>query len=440
MNSTLKLFAGLAALLLVALLGLRAGPALSQSTNDGSIYSRFGIGELRQHYNSQIAALGGGGYALGSSRYRNMSNPASWSTQILTGIGIGFALENTIATDAADNTSKLSSGSISSLQIGFPIKAQKIGVGLSFAPYTRQGYRVKIQDVLVAPGGIQDDLGYTIDYVGNGGLQRFEAGAGVSVLPNISIGGAVTYTFGVLEEIRETEFDDASFAGTRITNLVRLDGFGLRGGIRGQFNNVARSEDAFMFGVSADLPTTIKGLRQQFAGSEQERDTLGTALDMSTEIPATIAVGVAYAFDSRWLVVADGSFSPWSNFSSTGPLPGYTPGSSVGLEDRTRLSAGVEVFPAGKNAFSPYLSKIAYRVGFFADNSYISPDPDTRINSLGITLGASIPTAVAGTRIDINFEAGNRGVAEDLLIKDRFYKFGLNLNVGERWFVKRRFR
>ena len=432
--------AGLGIASLILFLALPVSTVTAQSQNDGSVYSRFGIGELRQFYNSQTAALGGGGIALPSSRYRNMSNPASWSSQILTGIGIGFSLESTIVTDSDNNESKLASGGISSLQLGFPLKAQKLGVGIGFAPFTRSGYRVTIKDVLQSPGGQQDTVGYSIDYLGNGGLQRFEIGLGAEPVSNVSIGGAITYTFGVLEEIRETTFNDDTFRPTSVTNSTRMNGFGARFGARLHLNDLAQEGDNLMIGASADLAHGLSGVRRVFSGTSQERDTLGAAIDVDVDLPASFSAGIAYLFDNRWLLVADGTLAPWTDFSSNVNLPGYTPGSSAGLSDRRRFSGGVEVFPAGGDPFASYIQRIAYRAGIYSEEGYISPDPSETINTLGFTFGASLPTAVPGTRIDINFEVGNRGSAEDILVKDRFYKVGLNLNVGERWFIKRRFR
>jgi len=77
---------------------------------------------------------------------------------------------------------------------------------------------------------------------------------------------------------------------------------------------------------------------------------------------------------------------------------------------------------------------MAYRAGIYTDASYVSPDPSERIRSVGVTAGLSIPTAIPGTTIDLNIDVGRRGTTSNGLVEDRYFRFGLNINFGERWF------
>ena len=102
------------------------------------------------------------------------------------------------------------------------------------------------------------------------------------------------------------------------------------------------------------------------------------------------------------------------------------------------MSAGLEVVPGGSDLFAGYFERVAYRIGFFYDQGYIKPDGVSDINSYGVTTGLSLPLGVPGTRVDIISEVGRRGTTGNGLVRDTFFKFGLNLNIGERWFVKRK--
>ena len=62
------------------------------------------------------------------------------------------------------------------------------------------------------------------------------------------------------------------------------------------------------------------------------------------------------------------------------------------------------------------------------------------INTLALTGGLSLPSFVPGTRLDINMEVGARGTTEQNLVRDVFYGVSVILNIGERWFVKRKLR
>ncbi|MFB3131585.1 MAG: hypothetical protein ACE10K_03585, partial [Rhodothermales bacterium] len=73
------------------LCGLTLAPAqvFAQGRDDGSLYSRFGLGDLRAFASPQIQAMGGGGTALWSWNYTNFGNPASWGRQRLVRAVVG---------------------------------------------------------------------------------------------------------------------------------------------------------------------------------------------------------------------------------------------------------------------------------------------------------------------------------------------------------------
>ena len=81
-------------------LSLLVPAAAAQSQTDGSIYSRFGLGQ-REFYNSPRAqAMGGGGLALRSVNFTNHANPASLSDQVFTRFAGGLTFEG--ITESAD--------------------------------------------------------------------------------------------------------------------------------------------------------------------------------------------------------------------------------------------------------------------------------------------------------------------------------------------------
>jgi len=103
-----------------------------------------------------------------------------------------------------------------------------------------------------------------------------------------------------------------------------------------------------------------------------------------------------------------------------------------------RYSIGVELVPAGSSLQSSYLSRTAYRVGFYRDQLYASPVAGRDVVVIAVTGGLGLPTLFFGTRIDLSFEVGTRGSTDHNLIKDRFIGVSATLNIGERWFVKRK--
>src|SRR5690606_39254414 len=146
--------------------------------------------------------------------------------------------------------------------------------------------------------------------------------------------------------------------------------------------------------------------------------TLLVGVSGDIELPLSASVGVAYRASPRWLFVADVLHEPWTDFSSTVTLPGYDPANPTGLKNRTRVSGGFEVIPAGNDLLEPYFRRVGYRIGLFFDPVYLLSDGSQSVNTIAVTGGLSLPTRVPGTRIDLNIEAGMRGAQEAGLVRE----------------------
>jgi hypothetical protein len=110
------------------------------------------------------------------------------------------------------------------------------------------------------------------------------------------------------------------------------------------------------------------------------------------------------------------------------------------MDDRLRLSGGLEVVPAGDDLLAPYLQRVAYRLGAYYDQAYVAPSDDLSLRTFAVTGGFGLPTTFPGTHLDVNVEVGTRGSAEGDFVRDLFIGFSATLNVGERWFQKRKLR
>ena len=431
--------------LALGLLAGFAGTASAQRSSDGTLYSRFGIGALESFASSQIQGMGGGGVAMPSLRYTNFANPATWSTSVLTRFSGGVTYQDLTATDAGGDASRLTSGQLGALHFSFPVLTNKLGVGLAFEPYSRVSYRVPEAGTLAPAPNAPDTVGYTVSYEGSGGLQAFRGGVGYRVSNRLSLGAEVDVLFGILENSRRTTFDpdDAvqGYAPTTVSTSTRLVGVSGTVGALLTLPGVLRAEDALAVGATLALPTRLSGDRVRTLGQNLDRDTLGTKVDGSVDLPLSAGLGLAYQPDPRWTLLADGRYEPWGNFSSTFALPGYDPdGDATGFKDRLRASAGVEWVPAGDDFTESYLQRTAYRLGFYYDGSYLSLVPDAELRTLALTGGVSLPTLLPGTRLDLNLEIGRRGTTDAELVQETFYRVFVNVNIGERWFEKRKLR
>lgn len=415
--------------------------AVGQSSNDGSLYSRFGIGELQSFSSSQIEAMGGVGFALHSLNYANLSNPGTWSDQILTRASAGFTYQNVSITNAAGDESRLTSGYLNGVRFSFPILERRLGVVLGFVPYSRVSYRVQQDGTLFLEDPDPDTLAYAIDFEGSGGLQSLTGGFGYRFNRHVSIGLALDGIFGIIENGRRTSFIGTGagdqFVDANVSAATQLFGLAGKVGVLLSTSRLFGEQDFVTFGATFTTPATLSGDRVRTLGEDLDRDTLGTAVSGDVHLPWRLAAGMAYQPDPRWTVVAGGRFEPWTDFESDLPFPGYAPAdgaSEAVLSDRIQAGGGVEFMPAGTDQLAPYLGRVAYRLGFAFDRSYISPDADVNIRTLAVTGGLSLPTRLSGTRLDVNIQVGTRGSTEADLVRDRFLRLSASVNIGERWF------
>ncbi|NQV73181.1 hypothetical protein HQ496_08660 [bacterium] len=424
-------FAVLIALLVVGF----SNEAVAQSQNDGSIYSRFGLGLRQSFSSSKNQAMGGGGYALNSNQYLNTSNPAAYSDQYLTRFSGGLTYESITASATGAESGRLASGSLSGINFGFPIKAAQTGIGLSFAPYTRVNYRVDVEDQLNSDPDSDIATPVRTSFKGNGGLQSLSAGIGHRYNSNLHVGASIDVIFGILEDFQQTLFNSASFTDRSVVSSTRLSGVSGVLGFRYVVPNMP-SDQGLVVAGTFHLPTTLKGTRTRALVNSVDRDTLGTSTDGTVKLPLGFGLGLAYQPVPKWTIVGDLDFENWSALESDFNFAGFDATGSPNTSNRIRVSAGAEFWPAARRPFASWSSRIAYRLGLYTEQSYISPDPNEKIRTIGVTGGLSLPSLIPGTTIDFNIDVGQRGTTSNGLIQDRYIRFGLNLNFGERWFER----
>ena len=443
-NSRTAFLKGL--VLLLALL-LPFAPAHAQSNGDGSIYSRYGLGTLTDFSSSQSDALGGGGYAIRSLNYNPTANPALWSDQVFTRLSAGASYQRIDARNEGGQSSLLTSGNIEAFQLSFPLYKRKLGVGLTFQPYTQHNYRLRSRDSLkVGSASDAPRTPYTRNFRGQGGLYTFRGGLGYRINQTVSVGASVDVLFGIVESVRSTNFDNPSVRTVTVSDGNRLVGVTGTFGSHFSFADVLQQDDALSIGAAVALPTTLNGTRTLTRGEGRDLvpDTLAFT-DGEVSLPWRSRLGVAYQPNVRWTFTADGLYEPWSTFESTfrqeSRFNGAFPSGGAGtLTDRWRLSVGAEVLPGAGDPLSGFFANVAYRLGAYTERLYVRPDGTTSLHTYAVTGGFSFPTTLSGTRIDLNLEAGTRGTTERNFIRDRFFEVALHVNFGEQWFRERKLR
>ena len=349
----------------------------------------------------------------------------------------GARLAAVRAEDArTDDASVGTAGDLSSLHLGIPLLPSRLGLALSYRPYSRVNYRATVDDSLQVEDVFER---FTINQEGAGGLQQFSAGLGYRVGSSLQVGAAAEVFFGSQELLQRTDFETASYLETRQARATRLRGVTASLGAAYTARELAGDDDALTVGASVRLPTDLTGSRTVTLGESLDRDTLSTSVDGDARLPLQARLGVAYLAGLRWGAALDATYEPWSQFESSLPVGGYDPAGGLDqLRDRLRVGGGFEVTPAAGDRRAGILSRTSYRLGGYTERGLYAPT-DEDVSTFALTGGLSVPNRITGARLDLGFELGTRGSTEGVLVRDTFLTGTLTLNFGERWFVRRRF-
>lgn len=436
---------------LFAACALAAVPALGQASYNGSLYSRYGVGERASDASAPGFAMGGGGLALSSFGFVNPSNPATLGQQFLTRFAVGGQVQTVAIEDGAGATGERTEAGLGSAALAFPLRTNRVGVGVHFAPVSRTSYGAStLGKAIGLPDAPNDTVDYEVGYEGSGGLSRLEAGAGVRLTRGFYVGASAGATFGILDQRRRITFeptDSPGYAEQIFLTSTRLVGFSARAGALLRLDSLGAPTRRLHLAATVELPTTLHGRRTVTLSPTQvlNPDTLSTSGEGTMRLPLGAALGVAFMPDAKWTFVADGRYEPWSSFESDFPLDGYTNANANRMADRLRISAGAEVIPGALAYNPPYLKRLSYRIGGYYDSGYVltpaASGAGDRLPTVGITAGIGFPALLPGTSLDLGFEVGQRGKAQTSpvpLVQDRFFKVSLTANFGERWFERPR--
>lgn len=432
----LLIFAALAAV------SLLPDVASAQSRADGSVYGGFGIGERRSIFTSQAEGMGVIGVGLFSPGYLNVANPGAYSDQIFTRFAGGIDFAGVKSTDASNNSSTSAGGNVGAVQFGFPILHRKLGVAASYGPYTNAGYRATNIGLLEGDDP-EPATAYESNLEGDGGLQEANFGIGYRIVPALSVGASASALWGITEDLVRTEYSNTTqFVLSSTQRLsTRLSGFTATFGAVARAPHLVGERDVLTVGASFTLPTTLSGARTMLVNQGLTlSDSVGASIDADVSVPMRLSAGITYAPGSKWLLIADGYFEPWSKFKSNLIFRGYHPDQPTAFNDAYRLAIGAQFLPAGSDPFAGKLARTALRLGLFTQQAYAVPQENYSLVTYGVAAGLSLPTALPGTYLDLSWQVGTRGQSEGVLVKDLLYRFSITLNFGERWFIQRRLR
>lgn len=392
--------------------------------NGGSIYSRFGLGDIRYGFSAQSLGMGGSGLAMRSSTNIDPTNPATWSSIIRTRYSVSALYEGFSVTDGA-SSAFLSSAEFSGAMIAIPISTNSgVVFGGGITPASRVNYNT------VAPSA-QAGLNYTLRFLGSGGLSAAHAGVSASLNDDLHAGVKLQYYFGSLRHTVRQDFTSSQYTNAEVIRSTQLRGVGatlglIYSGLSGAFG--LPQPDRLSLGAyvstASNLTTDQDDFLSYAAGGVTTRDTT-TVAHGETRLPAAFGVGLSYATE-RAVFAADLQYQNWNAYTESGVHPAE-------IRDSYRYSAGAELIPK-RDAAAPFTQRMSYRAGLYYHQTYyrINGEP---INELGLAAGFGIPI-FGETRIHLGAEYAMRGTTDNQLQKDKILRFSFTMTGGELWFVR----
>jgi hypothetical protein len=390
----------------------------------GSVYSRYGVGNIFYIPSDRAFAMGGAGLSVFSDHSINRLNPASWTSINRTRFSAGGLYEG-YAIDNGQQSAYFSIFQFDGALIAVPIDRQMgIVFGGGVMPYSRVRYDVTTTES-------QHDLTYTLQHTGSGGLSRAHAGLSIRIGSDLHLGAQFLYYFGSLDYFMRQAFNTGGLSNAEFTRSIRIHGIGgsvgmLFTGFKQMFG--LRENQRLNIGLVYTPTSRLTSTEERFytfrTGTVTSLDT-SLSPDGIFRLPYSIGGGISFQSE-RILLSSDYFFQAWDRYSMTGDV-------ITDARNSSRFSLGAEYIPS-RDPGASFFERTSYRLGVFRQGSYVRLRGQA-ITENGLTGGVGFQV-FGDTRLSIGAEYGNRGTTDFGLEKEKFLRLSVALNVGELWFAR----
>lgn len=412
-------------LLMSITLSVVFGSTLLAQSNTNSPYTRFGYGKLEDSGFGRSQGMGGLSYGFRTKTNINPVNPAAYSsidsTSFLFELGVSGLVSNFSTTDKSTNTL---TGNLDYLALQFPV-FKWMGISAGLIPYSFVGYNYGFNDSTRMPNPITDSVYVRQSqfFIGNGGISQAYIGLSFDLLDRLSLGVNAYYMFGSINHIRSVEVSSnqpmTSYVTTQTANLD-VRNFNFRFGL--QYHQPIGEKNELVLGGIYEFKSGMNG---NYTTITTGVDTVEGSSKELFELPSVYGIGLTYTFDKRLIVGADFTMQEYAKAKYFGKTDS--------LNNRIKFNIGAEYThdPRGMR----YIDRMNWRLGTNYSNSYINVGGHST-NDFAITFGVGLPLRTNRSVINLNFEYGNIGTRSYSMIKEQYFKVGLNVSLNENWFFK----
>ena len=416
--------------------------SVSVSAQDGtygaySPYSIFGIGDISKEGTAYNKSMGGTGIAYRNRRFINYMNPAAVTARDSLSFMADFGLtESNSVFRQGDIKSAHNTFNIYDFVMTFPIyKSSAFMVGIT--PFSDMGY--DFSSIEKDPEIIGNTGNITYDSYGTGSVYQVFAGAGVTFWKRLSLGAEMIYYFGNLDKVTNMDYSNSSYRSVNSGSELMVRGLTGKFGL--QYEQKIAGDVSVVVGATYRMGTNMKGYstNYRYANQSSVTDTLKYSVDTlarsGMRFGDEIGIGIAVKGGERWSAEFNYLRSDWSK-SGFDNAPGF---SSIGDSKFTStvsqsFRAGFEIVP-NRNDIRYYLKRCSYRAGVYYDQAYYKLDGHN-VNSMGITLGVTLPVFRYYNGISLGVDMGQRASTRNNMIRERYITFNIGFNIHDIWFRK----
>lgn len=385
----------------------------------GSLYSKYGIGELNVFSNDRSVGMGNTGTALLGESFINLDNPAALANISRT-LFTGVYQHQTYNISDASTSLLLNTGNIKEFAVAFPAyKETKSVVALAFIPYSSSGYELTTSSTF----GTHN---ITENFSGHGGLNSAQLSLSYQLHSDIILGLTTHYFFGALYSSQTIAFDNPNYYGGTIDETTSMEGFGFTvGAIASGVDNMFGLSDSknLILGATFFSGSSLSMEKESLTQYSSSQDTI-TAANQSMQLPLGFSLGAAL-LHNRTVYTADLRFQKWGNFTINNTHPAE-------LQNSLRIGAGIEILPPTEISDALF-ERLSYRAGAYYHMTNVKINGNS-ISELFGTLGIGFPTSQE-SRMNVGLEYGIRGTTAAGLLKDTIIRLTVGMSISELMFI-----
>lgn len=424
----------------VVLMSCISALAQSGAYTGYSPYTVFALGDIMTQGSAYNKGMGGVGIATRNRKYINYLNPASVTARDTLSFMVDVGLyQNNRIYDQNGKKSVNNICNLNDLVMSFPIYRSS-AVMLGIAPYSSTGFTYGSYETDKGLIGLTGNIYNSASYKGT--ISQLFAAAGVTFWKRLSIGVQGIYYFGGMDKTFVQTFSDTDLAGMNSGYDIDIKGFTGKLGL--QYEQPIGSL-TFGLGATYTFPANMSGTvdysrvvtSNQTFDLETYSDTLKTG---ALKFANNLGIGISVRGGENWRAEINYSRSDWTNTGIEKYIgfAAYSRNVEFTASTSQSIRAGFEIIP-NMNDVRYYMKRCSYRAGVYYEDSYFMFN-GKKVNSFGVTLGATFPVFRLSNGLSVGVELGQRGAADGNMVRERYINFSVGLNAYDIWFQKHKYQ